>query len=181
VIDYLAVACLASAIALLLDELWDGRTHPEHGLRWRDLLNPRSHEFVIAVLIVIAVLAWLALLVEELQIILSIALILSIAFLIKFGPLLHEIRKHAKARGSRRCAFRQGADCRFASPSRLDPAKHMKLRCCDWDKEYEGEVHPAKNFMPIASMTDIGRNLFSIIRCPHCGLEHFMLVIKLRR
>jgi len=49
-LDYLAVACLAAAVALLLDELWDGRTHPEHGLRWRDLLNPRSHEFVIALL-----------------------------------------------------------------------------------------------------------------------------------
>jgi len=35
---------------LLLDELWDGRTHPEHGLKARDLLNPRSHEFVIALL-----------------------------------------------------------------------------------------------------------------------------------
>jgi len=97
-IDYVAIACLAAGIALLLDELWDGRTHPEHGLKWRDLLNPRSHEFVILVLIMIAVLAWLALLVEELQIILSIALVSSIAFLIKFGPLLHEIRKNAKGK-----------------------------------------------------------------------------------
>jgi len=97
-IDYVAIACLAAAVALLLDELWDGRTHPEHGLKWRDLLNPRSHEFVILVLIVIAVLAWSALLVEELQIILSIALVLSIAFLIKVGPLLHEIRKHTKGK-----------------------------------------------------------------------------------
>jgi len=96
VIDYLAIACLSAAVALLLDELWNGRTHPEHGLKWRDLLNPRSHEFVIMVLIVIAVLAWLALLVEKLQIILSIALVLSIAFLIKVGPLLYEIKKHAK-------------------------------------------------------------------------------------
>jgi len=49
--DYLAVACLAGAIALLLDELWDGRTHPEHDLKARDVLNPRSHEFAIALLI----------------------------------------------------------------------------------------------------------------------------------
>jgi len=122
VIDYLAIACLASAIALLLDELWDGRTHPEHGLRWRDLLNPRSHEFVIAVLIVVAVLAWLALLVEELQIILSIALVLSIAFLIKVGSFLYEIRKYAKARGSRRRALPGCRPTAFVLPSRLGPA-----------------------------------------------------------
>jgi len=59
VIDWLIVACLAAAVALLLDELWDGRTHPEHGLKWQDLLNPRSHEFVIVVLVTIAVITWL--------------------------------------------------------------------------------------------------------------------------
>jgi len=59
-LDYLAIACLSAAVALLLDELWDGRTHPEHGLKWRDLVNPRSHEFVILVLIVAAALAWSA-------------------------------------------------------------------------------------------------------------------------
>jgi len=59
VIDYLAIACLASAIALLLDELWDGRTHPEHGLCWRDLLNPRSHEVVIIILFAVGLIAWL--------------------------------------------------------------------------------------------------------------------------
>jgi len=59
VLDYVAIACLASATALLLDELWDGRTHPEHGLKWRDLLNPRSHEFVIAVLLTIGLITWM--------------------------------------------------------------------------------------------------------------------------
>jgi len=59
-LDYLAVACLAGAIALLLDEMWDGKTHPEHGLRAKDLLNPRSHEFVIAVLFAIGLIAWIA-------------------------------------------------------------------------------------------------------------------------
>jgi len=53
-LDYLAIACLSAAVALLLDELWDGRTHPEHGLKWRDLVNPRSHEFVIVVLMLTA-------------------------------------------------------------------------------------------------------------------------------
>jgi len=43
------------------------------------------------------------------------------------------------------------------------------------------EVHSAKNLIPIAPTPDIGRNMFSIIRCPHCGLEHFMLIIKLKR
>jgi len=52
--DYLAIACLSAAVALLLDELWDGRTHPEHGLKLKDLLNPRSHEFVIIVLLLIS-------------------------------------------------------------------------------------------------------------------------------
>jgi len=56
---YLAVACLSAAVALLLDELWDGRTHPEHGLKWRDLLNPRSHEFVIVILLAVGLVAWL--------------------------------------------------------------------------------------------------------------------------
>jgi len=59
-LDYLAVACLSVAVALLLDELWNGRTDPEHGLKWRDLLNPRSHEFVIAVLFAIGLMAWIA-------------------------------------------------------------------------------------------------------------------------
>jgi len=58
-LDYLAVACLVSAAALLLDELWDGRTHPEHGLKWRDLLNPRSHEFVIIILLTIGLITWI--------------------------------------------------------------------------------------------------------------------------
>jgi len=58
-LDYLAVACLSAAVALLLDELWDGRTHPEHGLKWRDLFNPRSHEFVIVILFVIGLTIWL--------------------------------------------------------------------------------------------------------------------------
>jgi len=58
-LDYLAVACLASAVALLLDELWDGRTHPEHGLKLKDLFNPRSHEFVIVILLVAGLIAWL--------------------------------------------------------------------------------------------------------------------------
>jgi len=60
-LDYLAVACLAGAIALLLDEVWDGRTHPEHGLKFRDLFNPRSHEFVIVVLFAISLIAGIAL------------------------------------------------------------------------------------------------------------------------
>jgi len=58
-IDYVAIACLAAGIALLLDELWDGRTHPEHGLKWRDLLNPRSHEFVIVVLFTVGLITWI--------------------------------------------------------------------------------------------------------------------------
>jgi len=45
-----ALCCWSAALALLLDELWDGRTHPEHGLKAKDILNPRSHEFVIALL-----------------------------------------------------------------------------------------------------------------------------------
>jgi len=57
--DYLAIACVSAAIALLLDELWDGRTHPEHGLKWRDLINPRSHEFVIIILLAVGLIAWL--------------------------------------------------------------------------------------------------------------------------
>jgi len=56
----LAIACLSAAVALLLDELWDGRTAPEHGLKARDLLNPRSHEFVIALLATIGLSALLA-------------------------------------------------------------------------------------------------------------------------
>jgi len=58
-LDYVAIACLAAGIALLLDELWDGRTHPEHGLKWRDLLNPRSHEIVIVILLAVGLMAWL--------------------------------------------------------------------------------------------------------------------------
>jgi len=59
-LDWLAIACLSAAVALLLDELWDGRTHPEHGLKWRDLLNPRSHEFVIVILLAVGLVAWLS-------------------------------------------------------------------------------------------------------------------------
>jgi len=58
-LDYLVIACLSAAVALLLDELWDGRTHPEHGLKWRDLLNPRSHELVIVVLLTIGLITWM--------------------------------------------------------------------------------------------------------------------------
>jgi len=58
-LDYVAIACLAAGIALLLDELWDGRTHPEHGLKWRDLLNPRSHELVIVILLAVGLMMWL--------------------------------------------------------------------------------------------------------------------------
>jgi len=58
-LDYLTIACLSVAVALVLDELWDGRTHPGHGLKWRDLLNPRSHEFVIIILLTIGLIVWI--------------------------------------------------------------------------------------------------------------------------
>ncbi len=57
----------------------------------------------------------------------------------------------------------------------------MRLVCCECGKEYEVDVNPPKNFEAIVTMQDIGRNLFGITRCPHCGLEHFLLLIKLKR
>jgi len=57
----------------------------------------------------------------------------------------------------------------------------MKLRCCDCDKEYEVELYPPKNLEAVPTMKDIGRNLIAIIRCPHCGLEHFLFIVKLKR
>jgi len=46
--------CLAAAIAFILDEEYDAKTNPEHGLKWSDLFK-RSHETVIFMLIVLAV------------------------------------------------------------------------------------------------------------------------------
>jgi len=60
--DILAIITIASwsaALALFLDELYDGRTHPEHGIKVKDILNPRSHEFVITVLTAIGLTALL--------------------------------------------------------------------------------------------------------------------------
>ena len=56
----------------------------------------------------------------------------------------------------------------------------MKLICCDCVKEYEVNINPPVNFTAIATVQPIGRNLFGRIRCPHCGLEHFLLIIKYR-
>jgi len=58
----------------------------------------------------------------------------------------------------------------------------MKLKCCDCDKEYEVELHPElKNVETVPTMKDIGRNLIAITRWPHCGLEHIMMIFKLKR
>jgi len=58
----------------------------------------------------------------------------------------------------------------------------MKLRCCDCNQEYEVELYPEpKNLQIIPTLKHIGRNLITIIRCPHCGSEHFLFIIKVRR
>jgi len=56
----------------------------------------------------------------------------------------------------------------------------LKLVCCDCGKEYEVNINPEVNFKPIPTLTDIGRNLLGKIKCPNCGLEHFLMIIKYR-
>jgi len=49
------IACISSAATLILDEIYDARTNPEHGLKWSDF-GKKSHETVIIILLAIAVL-----------------------------------------------------------------------------------------------------------------------------
>jgi len=54
----------------------------------------------------------------------------------------------------------------------------MKLVCCDCGKGYEVEWTPPKN---IKRYIDLGyKSAGAIIECPHCGLKHYLLIIKLR-
>jgi len=60
VLDYLASACWGAAVALLLDEAWDYHKLGRGFLKASDLLNPRSHEFIIVVLTALGVALWLS-------------------------------------------------------------------------------------------------------------------------
>jgi len=58
----------------------------------------------------------------------------------------------------------------------------MKLKCCDCDKEYEIDLYPEpKNVEPVPTYKDIGRNFIAVTKCPYCGLEHLLFLVKLRR
>lgn len=54
----------------------------------------------------------------------------------------------------------------------------MRLICCDCEKEYDVDLNPEVNFRAIPTLVSIGRNLIGITKCPHCGLEHFLFLIK---
>jgi len=56
---YIAVACWSSAAALICDEMWDYHKLGKGYLKLSDILNPRSHEFAIAVLAAVGTISWL--------------------------------------------------------------------------------------------------------------------------
>ena len=54
----MAFVIFGSALTLTLDELYDGRTSPEHGIKWRDI-GKKSHESVIIAQIILGIVSLL--------------------------------------------------------------------------------------------------------------------------